>query len=247
MIKKIILLLTILFSNFTFASVISGEGKIIHVVDGDTFDIQAYRNSDVQSLLNTKYIDKKHVDSNVFRIRLANINTEESKHVNSSKNTAFGQETSTVVKNTFLNKDVYFKCYDRGYYGRAICSLNTKKGDIGYWLISNNYSPYVKKYGQHPEYHTKYLSANRKSNKPKITVSSLKNSHRDNAYHNNDSYYNKLKETQQGFKESINPILETAPESIRGKLLHKFKNRNNIEHKGTVNLNSFKNRLGNKN
>ena len=247
MIKNIILLLTIiLFSNFTFASIISGEGKIINVVDGDTFDIQAYRTSDVQSLLNTKYIDKKHVDNNIFRIRLANINTEESKHVNSNKNTAFGQETSKIVKNTFLNEEVYFRCYDRGYYGRAVCSLNTNKGDIGYWLISNNYSPYVKNYGQHPEYHSEYLNANRKSKKTKITVNNFKHSHRDNAYHSKASY-NKIKKVEQGFRESINPILETTHESVRGQLLDKFKNRNNIQFQGTGNLSLFKNRLGNNN
>ena len=243
MIKNIILLTTILFSHFTFASIISGDGEIIKVIDGDTFDVRAYRSSDIKSLLDSRYVDSKHVNGNVFRVRLSNINTEESKHLDSNRNTAFGQETSKVVKRTFSNKEVTFRCYDRGYYGRAVCSLNTGKTDIGHWLISNNYSPYITKYGQHPEYNRLYSIANKKSKRPTtFTVNTERHSHRDNTFHNI-----KKQEFQQKSSKSAYPILETTPEALRGNLLDRFKNRNNRTFHGTGNLSLFENRLGNNN
>lgn len=248
MIKNIMLLITILFSHLTFASVISGEGEIVKVVDGDTFDVRAYRSSDVKSLLDSRYVDSKHVKGNVFRIRLSNINTEESKHVDANRNTAFGQETSQVVKRTFSNKEVTFRCYDRGYYGRAVCSLHTGNTDIGYWLISNNYSPYVTKYGQHPEYNRLYSTATKKGKRQAtVTVNTVRHSHRDNIFHNNTRYNEQVQEIEQRFRDSVNPILETAPEAIRGISLDRFKNRNNQKLQGTGNLSLFNNRLGNNN
>ena len=105
MIKNIILLTTILFSHFTFASIISGDGEIVKVIDGDTFDVRAYRSSDIKSLLDSRYVDNKHVKGNVFRIRLANINTEESKHLDSNRNTAFGQETSKRLSTKYHKEE----------------------------------------------------------------------------------------------------------------------------------------------
>lgn len=252
MIKNIMLLLTILFSHFTFASVISGEGRIVNVVDGDTFDVRVYRQSDIDSLLGSRYVDRKHVHGDVFRVRLANINTEESKHVDSKRNTSFGKQTSQIVKQNFSNEDVTFRCYDRGYYGRAVCSLNTGNNDIGYWLIANNYSPYVKKYGIHPEYHRDYLKASNKvttrTHDSSQFATNDRHSHRNNGYHtNNQRYREAVNVIEQRVRESVNPILETAPETVRGNLLNKFKNRHNQQLQGAGSLNLFKNRIGNGN
>jgi endonuclease YncB( thermonuclease family) len=155
--NRLILIFCILFSSTVFAS-IEGQGRISKVVDGDTFDIQVNDFSKLQSLYKNNMVGKKFINVNkqTFRVRLGNTNTEESKHTDQSKNTSFGSETSSVVKNKFSNVNVKFICYKKGYYERAICDLYTKEGNLAGWLISNNYSPYVTKFGKHPTLHNEY-------------------------------------------------------------------------------------------
>ena len=256
MLKNTILLFTILFSNFVFANVIVGKGTISYVVDGDTFDVQVYDSNSIQELLNADYVGFKHVDTrkNTFRIRLANINTEESKHKNSEKNTQFGSETSEVVKQTFTGKEGEFRCYKKGNYDRAICSFITERNiDMGYWLIENEYSPYVKNWGRHPEFHREYVKAvHSRSNQGYDLGNALageRHRHRDNDYHNGHGHNDR----QSNHREDLNHrvvdlneryklIILRAEESQAGRNLEGFLNRGKQQMQSGGNLDMFLNR-----
>jgi endonuclease YncB( thermonuclease family) len=166
--KKIIILLTTLallsFTNLVYAEII-GSGKIYYVVDGDTFDIQVDDIEVLKSLYRKNYVARKHIniEKNTFRVRLANTNTDESKHKDLSKNTASGRATSDAVKNRYSYKKIKFICYRKGKFDRAICDLKTSVENIAIWLIKNNHSDYITYFGKHPTEHKSYVLAERNS------------------------------------------------------------------------------------
>lgn len=252
MLKNTILLLTILFSNLAFANVIIGKGTIVHVVDGDTFDVQAHDSSILQLLINSNYVGLKHVDTrnNVFRIRLANVNTEESKHTDSSRNTQFGAKTSQIVKNTYHGEQGQFRCYKKGYYERSVCSFVTERNiDVGEWLIRNDYSPYVKSYGRHPEFHNKYVKAKHSTGNSGFEHGSVlagqRTKHRDNEYHNGHGHSSNTQSVQRGLRvvnEKVEWIILQAEQSTQGNNLNKFINRHKQKPKSSGNLDNFINR-----
>jgi endonuclease YncB( thermonuclease family) len=255
MIKYILTLLVILFSNFTFASVISGNGKIVHIADGDTFDVQVYNKQDLKNLIRANYVGLQHVDTKngVFRIRLANVNTEESTHLDSSRNTDFGETTSNAVKSTFSNAEGNFRCYKKGKYERAICSFTTDRNiDIGIWLIQNDYSPYVKKYGRHPEFHSQYVSASNHNNSFELgnIFAGKRTNHRDNEHHSGNRNVSKNVDRNKNYREKLenkysqnfNPILEKASKTTVRNQLNGFINRNKEHLKQSGNLDAFMNR-----
>tara|TARA_B100002019_G_C21232361_1_gene580781 strand:+ start:866 stop:1411 length:546 start_codon:yes stop_codon:yes gene_type:complete len=153
---------TLLLISFSLsAQQLSDYGKIYSVKDGDTFEVSTDREN-IEDLLSQNLVSKKNVDfsNNTFTVRLSNVDTEESVHRDKSKNTDFGKETSNMAKKKFLGDVVNYTCYEKGYYGRSICSLSSKEdGDYGNYLISNGYSSYETGFGKHPELHWKYLKS----------------------------------------------------------------------------------------
>jgi len=180
-----------LFSGFAQAE-ISGQGKIYYAVDGDTFDIQVKDFEVIKSLYHNNYVGKEHISvkNRTFRVRLANVNTEESSHKDVSRNTKYGKETANVVSKKFSYQQVNFTCYKKGNYDRAICDLETSEGDIGVWLIENNYSDYVSQYGKHPKQHSEYSLAQKNRSSREI-------------YSNNPSNFDKIKNFRKPSKIKI--------------------------------------------
>lgn len=152
-------------STISASSPITGRGQIYRVIDGDTLIINArsqahYRAfreaADAQCKLD--HLNDKHKS---IRVRLFGVNTDESKHPNSDRNTPSGNQAYELVKSEFEGDRVRFTCYSHGYYGRSICSVESNHNDIGLWIINNGLSHYERGFGDHPNknMHSKYLAA----------------------------------------------------------------------------------------
>jgi endonuclease YncB( thermonuclease family) len=141
---------------------VKSEGKITYVKDGDTYKVQTTR-ANLKKLLRNGLTTTEHIDfqKNTFVVRLANIDTQESVHKNPLKNTRFGKKTSKKIKQMLTNKSVKFQCFQKGRYDRAVCSVQTRSGDVGHYLIKNRYSKYIQSYFKHPYYHAEYKKANK--------------------------------------------------------------------------------------
>jgi len=148
-----------------------GQGTIIHVTDGDTFIIKADSARSV-SLLRQKAAaneqryqrdlnidDRFRLQEQTFVVRVGNIDTEESVHVDRSKNTAAGQYASSYAKKLLFQERVNYRCWEIGYYGRAICSIWSSEWEFGSHMINSGFSTYITKYGRHPFLHQRYLNA----------------------------------------------------------------------------------------
>jgi endonuclease YncB( thermonuclease family) len=150
---------------------IRGRGTIVHVTDGDTFIVKAQSAQTVERLrqraeadeqryqrdLNTN--DRFRLNEQTFVVRVGNIDTEESMHVDRSKNTAEGRYASSYAKKLLFQKEISFQCWEIGYYGRAICSVWNDEWEFGSHMISRGFSTYITKYGRHPFLHERYKAA----------------------------------------------------------------------------------------
>jgi endonuclease YncB( thermonuclease family) len=141
---------------------VQGEGKITYVKDGDTYKAQTTREN-LKKLLRNGLTTREHIDfqKNTFVIRLSNTDTEESVHKNPLKNTKFGKKTSKKMKSMLTNQMVKFQCFAKGIYDRAVCSIQTRTGDVGHYLIKNRYSKYVQSFFKHPYFHADYKKADK--------------------------------------------------------------------------------------
>jgi endonuclease YncB( thermonuclease family) len=142
--------------------VVSGYGLVKRVVDGDTYIIQPKESSVIKSFrAHAPAKALKKLSGNTVTIRLASVDTPESNHTDKSRNSMKGKIVKAAVKRALQNKEVYFKCFDYGYYGRAICNvelvLGNSQQDIGYWLIKSKFSKYIRKYGDNPFNHSEYM------------------------------------------------------------------------------------------
>jgi len=140
------------------------QGNVYRVIDGDTFVInidedkydvlKSYATGDDLKYFNDKY--------HSIRVRLASTDTEESKHEDKSKNTQKGEETSNHIKQILEKKDVNLACYDFGNYNRLICNVafpyNGDMVDLGAYLMINDLSDYVTRFGNNPYLHNEYQS-----------------------------------------------------------------------------------------
>lgn len=142
---------------------IIGEGVVYRAVDGDTFVVNVNSQAvyeDIKQLANTpkarNYLNDKYKS---FRIRLAATDTEESKHKDTSRNTAAGKATAKYVARMTEGKPVTFACWTLGNYDRAICSMELSGQDLGLHLIQQGLSPYVTYFGKHPYLHAEYQEA----------------------------------------------------------------------------------------
>lgn len=147
--------------------VVESTGTVYRAVDGDTFVVNLddreayarlkhYANGDPERL---EYFNDRYQS---IRVRLANTNTKESVHRDRSRNTAEGRQVSAIAKELFNQQPTRVQCFDWGDYGRAICTMALPNGqDYGEWLIRQDYSPYVTRWGTSPFYHDRYREAAR--------------------------------------------------------------------------------------
>jgi len=138
------------------------EGNVYRVIDGDTFVVNIDEDKyDVLKNYATgedlKYFNDKY---HSVRVRLASTNTEESKHKDKSRNTKKGEDTSIHVKQILEKEDVRLACYDFGNYHRLICNVafpyNGDMTDLGAYLMINDLSDYVTRFGNNPYLHNEY-------------------------------------------------------------------------------------------
>jgi endonuclease YncB( thermonuclease family) len=150
---------------------IRGRGTIIHVTDGDTFIVRAQSARTIQRFIEKAEADeiRYQKDLNIadrfrpsertFVVRVGNIDTEESVHVDRTKNTAEGRYASAYAKKMLFQEDISFRCWEIGYYGRAICSVWNDNWEFGSHMIEQGFSGYVTRYGAHPFLHDRYRAA----------------------------------------------------------------------------------------
>ena len=146
--KNLIIILSFLISFNVYSNTISGAGKIVYVYDGDTFKIEVPKVK-INELINRNFVSPEKTENYTFIARIANINTPE-------KETRKGDYIKKLSIKKFNNATVKFECYEKGYYGRAICSIETFEGDIGEFMIRKGFSDYITKYGKHPTQHNTY-------------------------------------------------------------------------------------------
>ncbi len=170
MIKSIhkILIVMALLSFFIAASVsamsendmISGNGFVYRVIDGDTFIVNVDSDKVYGALKGAAKTsnEKKHFNDKykAFKIRLGNIDTAESKHVDVSRNSQAGADTSAYVKSKLNKQKISFSCWNFGKYGRAICSVRLGGKDLGLHLLKKGYSSYYTSFGRHPYLDNEY-------------------------------------------------------------------------------------------
>jgi len=145
---------------------IQGYGIVKSVVDGDTYDILSVRQEPVSELQRHAAVrSTRYINGSTFRVRLASVDTEESNHPDKSRNTKKGKLTKIAVKKMLEGRNVHYKCYDIGKYGRAICNISlviaNRKVDVGAKLISLGLSKYETKYGVNPYMHDVYKRISR--------------------------------------------------------------------------------------
>jgi len=146
-----------------FASnAIHGVGSIYRVVDGDTLMMNVSQSdyNKFKTVSNSTYKEGNLTDKyKTVKMRIASINTEESAHRDTSRNTAKGKASSNYLKSWASKETGEFRCYDHGDYGRPICTVSVNGRDIGYDMIKNGHSDYVTFFGKNPYYDKKYSLA----------------------------------------------------------------------------------------
>ena len=93
------------------------------------------------------------------RIRLLNVDTEESVHPNQSRNTSFGRETSRAVKKAIQGKTADLECYGKDRYSRRLCYLFVDGENFNVKLVKQGWSRYYTKFGFSKEYHDQFIKA----------------------------------------------------------------------------------------
>lgn len=146
-------------------NMVEGEGFVYRVIDGDTYIVNVKSQSvynELKSYAKTKN-ERQHFNDKykAFKIRLGNIDTAESKHVDSSRNSEMGVTTSEYVKKKLNKQMITFSCWDYGKYGRAICSVRLGGKDLGLHLLKQGFSSYYTVFGAHPYLDAEYSRAER--------------------------------------------------------------------------------------
>lgn len=172
--KVLGVLLLVCFSATALAfsgGAVESTGSVYRVIDGDTFiinldDKKAFHALTKQAEGNNQRLDYLDSRYQSIRVRLANIDTAESVHTESSRNTASGAAISKAVKAKIEKTDVLVRCFDWGKYGRLICNVGMNgsphiDNDLGAFLIKNWHSAYVTRWGKSPYFHREYRSYSR--------------------------------------------------------------------------------------
>lgn len=150
-------------ADFPSGADVKAQGSVYRVIDGDTFVINMSNENKYNTLKSyatgddLKYFNDQY---NSIRVRLASTDTEESKHKDKSRNTQKGEDTSNHVKQILEKEDVNLACYDFGNYHRLICNVafpyNGDMIDLGAYLMINDLSDYVTRFGNNPYLHNEY-------------------------------------------------------------------------------------------
>lgn len=146
------------------SEMITGNGWVYAVIDGDTYDVNVENPAVYNALKSAARSQEKRYFKDYyksFRIRLGNIDTAESKHYDKSRNTELGVSTSQYVKKKLSKQNISFSCWGFGKYGRAICSVRLGGKDLGEHLIKTGFSGYYTSFGTHPYLHEEYSKASR--------------------------------------------------------------------------------------
>ena len=97
------------------------------------------------------------------RIRLLNVDTEESVHPHPSRNTSFGRKTSRAVKKAIQGKTAELECYGKDRYSRRLCYLFVDGENFNVKLVKQGWSRYYTKFGFSKEYHFEFTQAESKA------------------------------------------------------------------------------------
>lgn len=144
---------------------ITSAGEVYRVVDGDTFVVNLEDPDAYRALVDAadghprrlRYLNNQYQS---IRVRLANVDTPESVHTNEARNTEEGRQLSAKVTRMLEGEETQVSCFDWGYFGRAICSIDMPNGgDLGQWLIENGHSDYETRWGRHPYLDSEYRDA----------------------------------------------------------------------------------------
>jgi|AntDeeMinimDraft_5_1070356.scaffolds.fasta_scaffold38520_1 endonuclease YncB( thermonuclease family) len=157
----VIWLIAAVFSAEAHAFEIEGSGTVYRAVDGDTYWVSNIEPAVYQALL-AESRNRDHFNDRYrsVKIRLGAVDTAESVHADAAKNTLRGQSISEHMKRVSKDQQARFRCWDVGRYGRPICSISLSNiGDIGLYLIRNQFSDYVTHWGSHPFMDGAYRSA----------------------------------------------------------------------------------------
>lgn len=156
-----------------FAFEVAGTGQVTKVADGDTFTVSAESTGSWEALRSHAAAKQENsgrdldvgqrfgADNQSFVIRVGNIDTAESVHPDQSRNSKAGKVASNYARDLLLGERVSFRCWDIGYYGRAICSVWNDQWEFGSHMIARGLSHYVTDYGEHPFWHDGYQKAER--------------------------------------------------------------------------------------
>lgn len=133
----VIFLFSILLCSVTYA----GQYKVLKVIDGDTIDVL--------------YMGKKE------RIRMLCVDTPESVHPDTTRNTAMGKKAAAYTKKrlTYKTVDLEFESKLRGKYGRLLAYVVLGGKNFNIELVRNGWSPYYTKYGTSYRHHIYFVEA----------------------------------------------------------------------------------------
>lgn len=145
-------------------------GVVTWVADGDTFRFRADDPTAFEFLLGVAKQRDREVSRDLrvndrfwsdgsFLVRLANIDTPESRHIDPSRNTQAGRDAGSYVKGLLEGAAATVECYDIGHWGRPICSLWTEAFELGTHLIERGLSDYQTRFGSHPTMDKHYRRA----------------------------------------------------------------------------------------
>lgn len=136
--KKILIIFIVL---LCISPCFAGYYKVLRVVDGDTIDIA--------------YKGKKE------RIRMLCVDTPESVHPDSSRNTPMGEKASDYTKHRLSGKYIGLEFQDRrrGRYGRLLAYVFIEGKNYNLELVRRGLSKYYTKYGISEKHHSDFLEA----------------------------------------------------------------------------------------
>ncbi len=97
------------------------QGKITHVTDGDTINVQ--------------------VDGVRERVRLANIDSPETPGRADRPGQPYAQQAQQALERMVLNKTVRLRCFEQDHYGRNICEVPLDNGKTAnQWMVEHGWA-----------------------------------------------------------------------------------------------------------
>ncbi len=131
---------------------IAEQYKVLHIVDGDTIDIN--------------YNGKKE------RIRLLCVNTPESVHPDKKQNIQMGIVASDYLKKKLSGKyiELEFEGRKRGKHGRLLTYVLEDSQNINLDLVKQGLSPYYTKYGLSEKYDDEFRDAEKYARTHKLNI-----------------------------------------------------------------------------